>query len=36
MDTFEVDPDFPPELHENEELKLIAEVGKEVGVTTGR
>ena len=31
-----VDPDFPPELHENEELKLIANEGKEVGVTTGR
>ena len=31
-----VDPDFPPELHNNEELKKIAEVGKEFGVTTGR
>lgn len=31
-----VDPDFPLELHENEELKRIAAVGKEVGVTTGR
>ena len=31
-----VDPDFPPELHNNDELKRIAEVGKEFGVTTGR
>jgi adenylosuccinate synthase len=31
-----VDPDFPPELHNNNELKKIAEVGQEFGVTTGR
>ena len=31
-----VDPDFPPSLHDNEELKRIAIEGKEVGVTTGR
>lgn len=31
-----VDPDFPPELHNNKELELIAKEGKEFGVTTGR
>jgi adenylosuccinate synthase len=31
-----VDPDFPQDLHNNKELKLIAEIGNEVGVTTGR
>lgn len=31
-----VDPDFPPELHNNEELKQIAIKGNEFGVTTGR
>lgn len=31
-----VDPDFPNELFDDEELKLLAEIGKEYGVTTGR
>ena len=31
-----VDPDFPPELHQNDELRMIAESGNEIGVTTGR
>lgn len=31
-----VDPDFPETLHNNNELKTIAETGREYGVTTGR
>lgn len=31
-----IDPDFPEELYEDEELKVIGELGKEFGVTTGR
>jgi adenylosuccinate synthase len=30
------DPDFPDSLLENEELKLISDLGQEYGVTTGR
>lgn len=31
-----IDPDFPEELFEDEELKIIGEIGSEFGVTTGR
>ena len=31
-----IDPDFPEELFRDEELKVIGELGKEFGVTTGR
>tara|TARA_B100001287_G_scaffold276862_1_gene290273 strand:- start:3543 stop:4583 length:1041 start_codon:yes stop_codon:yes gene_type:complete len=31
-----IDPEFPESLFENEELKLIGNIGEEYGVTTGR
>ena len=31
-----IDPDFPEELYDDEELMVIGELGKEFGVTTGR
>lgn len=31
-----IDPDFPEELFDSEELKIIGEIGCEFGVTTGR
>ena len=30
------DPDFPKELHDDSELNMIGEAGKEIGTTTGR